>query len=163
MAESAGPRQPLRPWDDDTIFVGPVNRDIIPMGDHETTANQEFAKLINRFTDRILPDTAYRGKDAHWKVRYCITLVGTLVWSISVYVFVISNDILPAYREGIFVSVYWQLWLFVALGFFSVLISVLIAVSVKRGAPLSFFLWGFTVPTFIMGTLSFALGINGGS
>lgn len=141
------------------------------MSSQVDSPGQELAKLLARLTDRILPDTSAREKPAHWSVRYGITFIGAIIWSLTAllvaFLFVVvpglrrlrpdqSQTFQDPFQYSIDYTVDWQFWIILVAFFSSVLFTILIAISVKRGTALSFFLWGLSVPTLAMTILKFA-------
>ena len=133
------------------------------------SASQELAKLLNRLTDRVLPHTSERDQPAHWLVRYGITFIGAVIWSLTAllvaYWFVVLPETRRHTHDQIF-SVYtadWQFLFVPVMLLSSALCTILIAISVRRGTALSFFLWDLSVPTLVMTILKFAFLFDGGS
>ena len=108
-----------------------------------------LAKLINRFTDRILPepDDGPRQKASFW-IKYGVTAIGACVWVVMLAVVTV------AYTRGEVLQ--WVEWFLLLLLTVGVLFVVLIGTSLQRGTPLTFFLWGLSVPTLALSILKFA-------
>lgn len=84
---------------------------------------------------------------AHWIVRYAMTFGGTFVWAVAgAIVLSLSGNAPHLDFDGVVIF---------ALGTAAVF-SVLIAMSIKRGTPLSFFLLGLFIPTVTLSILKFA-------
>ena len=118
----------------------------------EPSRDAELAKLISRFTDRIFPepDDGPRREASRW-TRYGVTALGASMWTALLAVVII------AYTAGaVWVQVEWFLLLLLLLLAIGGLFVVLIGKSVRRGTPLSFFLWGLSVPTLALSILKFA-------
>lgn len=109
----------------------------------------EFAKLISRFTDRIFPepDDGTRPKASFW-TKYGVTAIGAFVWTVMLAVVTV------AYTSGEVLR--WGEWFFLLLLAVGGLFVVLIGTSLQRGTPLTFFLWGLSVPTLALSILKFA-------
>lgn len=115
----------------------------------DSSRDAELAKLISRFTDRIFPepDDGPRREASFW-TRYGVTALGASVWTVLLAVVTV------AYTAGAVLEwVGWFLLLLLAIGG---LFMVLIGTSVRRGTPLTFFLWGLSVPTLALSILKFA-------
>ena len=84
---------------------------------------------------------------AHWTERYAMTFVGTSVWAVTgAFVLLLSGNAPHLDFDGVLIF---------ALGM-SIFFTVLIAISVKRGTPLRFFLLGLSIPTVTLSILKFA-------
>ncbi len=109
----------------------------------------ELAKLISRFTDRIFPepDGEPRQKASFW-TKYGVTAIGASVWTVMLAVVTV------AYTGG--AVLLWMEWFLLLLLAVGGLFVVLIGTSLQRGTPLTFFLWGLSVPTLALSVLKFA-------
>lgn len=115
----------------------------------DPSRDTELAKLISRFTDRMFPDPrdGPRQEASFW-TRYGVTALGASVWTVLLAVVTV------AYTAGAVLKwVEWFLLLLLAIGG---LFVVLIGTSARRGTPLTFFLWGSSVPTLALSILKFA-------
>lgn len=115
----------------------------------DPSRDAELAKLISRFTDRIFPepDDGPRQKASLW-TKYGVTAIGASVWTVMLAVVTV------AYTRGAVLE--WMEWFLLLLLAVGGLFVVLIGTSLQRGTPLTFFLWGLSVPTLALSILKFA-------
>ena len=121
---------------------------------------EAFAKVLDRITDRILPENA--NQLASWQTKYIATGAGLFAWCAYGFRHGVENvkktPIQTEISSKTFseLPVYWTDLLWVPLALIAISMWVCIAKSFTRGQPLTFFFWGLILPTIALNILRFA-------
>ena len=114
---------------------------------------EAFAKILDRITDRLLPERC--DKKASEPTKYLGTLAGLGAWCLYGMLHHTGKQKAPDVQFGS-LPADWSALVYVAILVVAVSMWICIAKSFSRGGPLSFFFWGLMFPTIALNVLRFA-------
>lgn len=119
------------------------------------SVREAFAKILDRVTDRLLPERC--DKQASAPTKYLGTAAGLGAWCLYGILRHMPMDGQKA-LEGEFgpLPADWPALVYLSIAAVAISMWICIVKSFSRGGPLSFFFWGLIFPTIALNVLRFA-------